>query len=292
MSANVFDRSKAGFLIVILPLAIVIMILFTAWKWILLFVGLSLVWTIWQNYQWIKWSKTLDPVFHQLVSEHQGCLTPMDLSQKTNLNGWTAKKFLDRKAEEFGAQRKDLGEEGTVYYFLTANALGSIFADSDPDLEESEKSESTTNIPRQSSGTMNISKILEDEETSEEPAKLDEIDSTDESTTNTPNQPSVMNLSKILEDEETPEEPETPSNLRSREPEENNHSPTSQASEPLSLIQSELAKRLDTNSSTIGRRKSDPDFAEWTQSRDPEGIAWKYVRKTRNFVPANLDQSS
>lgn len=261
MTANVFDRTTAGFLIIIIPLAIVIMILFTAWKWILLFVGLSLVWKIWQNYQWTKWARTIDPVFHQLVTENQGCLTPMDLSQKANLNGWTAKRFLDRKAEEFGAQRKKLGDEGVVYYFLTANALGSIFADSDPDLEESEKVETK--------GSSVISP-----------------------------EPSVMNISKILDFEEESEDLETPSNFaftEEDEDEDNNidsSSETTQSSGNLSLIQSELAKRLDTNSSTIGRRKSEPDFAEWSQSRDPEGIAWKYLRRARTFVPDNPENKS
>jgi hypothetical protein len=51
-----------------------------------------------------------------------------------------------------------------------------------------------------------------------------------------------------------------------------------------SLIQAELAKRLDLNSSTVGRRKSDPDFEEWSQSKDPEGIAWRYESETKMFV--------
>ncbi|MEL7523868.1 MAG: hypothetical protein AAGJ80_19980, partial [Cyanobacteria bacterium J06553_1] len=51
-----------------------------------------------------------------------------------------------------------------------------------------------------------------------------------------------------------------------------------------SLIQAELAKRLDLNSSTVGRRKSDPDFPLWSMSKDPEGIAWKYDPDTKLYV--------
>jgi hypothetical protein len=51
------------------------------------------------------------------------------------------------------------------------------------------------------------------------------------------------------------------------------------------LIQAELAKRLDVHSSTVGKRKSDDDFPEWSQSRDPEGIAWEYNPDTKEFVP-------
>jgi hypothetical protein len=191
----------------------------------------------------------------------------MDLSQKANLNGWTAKQFLERKAEEFGAQRKKLGEEGVVYYFLTANALGSIFADSDPDVEE----EAEPLTARRSSA--------------EAPAA------------------SVMNISKILDFEEA-QELENPSNPTFAEEDEadeddlgdEDRAESEAGSVPPSgspsLIQSELAKRLDTNSSTIGRRKADPDFTEWSQSRDPEGIAWKYLRRSRVFVPANPQKDS
>jgi hypothetical protein len=55
----------------------------------------------------------------------------------------------------------------------------------------------------------------------------------------------------------------------------------------LSLIQVDLAKRLETTPSTIRRQKSDPSFPEWSQSRDPKGIAWKYLQKLRLFVPVD-----
>ncbi|MGL5803879.1 MAG: hypothetical protein ACRC11_00290, partial [Xenococcaceae cyanobacterium] len=53
------------------------------------------------------------------------------------------------------------------------------------------------------------------------------------------------------------------------------------------LIQSDLAKRLEINPSTIGRKKSDPDFPQWSQSRDPEGVAWQYLAETRMFSPVD-----
>lgn len=52
-----------------------------------------------------------------------------------------------------------------------------------------------------------------------------------------------------------------------------------------SLIQSELAKRLSVYSSTVYKRRNDPDFPEWTRSRDPDGIAWSYSRKSKEFFP-------
>jgi hypothetical protein len=58
------------------------------------------------------------------------------------------------------------------------------------------------------------------------------------------------------------------------------------------LIQAELAKRLDVHSSTVGKRKSDPDFADWSQSRDPEGLAWVYSPETKEFMPQNKAESA
>ncbi|MFN7852269.1 MAG: hypothetical protein ACK5OU_10015, partial [Dolichospermum sp.] len=52
-----------------------------------------------------------------------------------------------------------------------------------------------------------------------------------------------------------------------------------------SLIQSELAKRLNVYSSTVYKRRNDPDFPEWSRSRDPDGIAWSYSRKSKEFFP-------
>ncbi|MFN7657029.1 MAG: hypothetical protein ACK5P3_02545, partial [Dolichospermum sp.] len=52
-----------------------------------------------------------------------------------------------------------------------------------------------------------------------------------------------------------------------------------------SLIQSELAKRLNVYSSTIYKRRNDPDFPEWSRSRDPDGIAWSYSRRSKDFFP-------
>jgi hypothetical protein len=59
-----------------------------------------------------------------------------------------------------------------------------------------------------------------------------------------------------------------------------------------SLIQAELAKRLDVHSSTVGKRKSDSDFSEWSQSRDPEGIAWEYSPDTKEFLPVQKKPQS
>ncbi|NJO19313.1 MAG: hypothetical protein HC838_03495 [Spirulinaceae cyanobacterium RM2_2_10] len=55
--------------------------------------------------------------------------------------------------------------------------------------------------------------------------------------------------------------------------------------QPRALIQAELSKRLAVHSGTLTKRKSDPDFPQWTQSRDPEGIAWQYSVSEKVFTP-------
>lgn len=46
------------------------------------------------------------------------------------------------------------------------------------------------------------------------------------------------------------------------------------------LSTSQLARRLQVSRSTIRRRKRLEDFHEWTQSLDPDGVAWMYHRGT------------
>jgi hypothetical protein len=51
----------------------------------------------------------------------------------------------------------------------------------------------------------------------------------------------------------------------------------------VTIVQSELAKRLDVHPSTIYKRRSEPNFTDWTRNRDPEGIAWGYAEPTKEY---------
>ncbi len=229
MTGKVLDNSNAvGLLVLIVPYAVAAVILYTFWQWILLLMVLSLGWKLWQNYQWQKLSKQVSPFFNRLIQENQGCLTAMDLSLKANLSASGAKRFLEKKAEEYGAQKRVLAEKGTVYYFLTVSALGSIFDDSEPEDED----EIAANL---------VAIAVQSPPITTSP--------TDVATT------AVETVDAVGEGDRT-----------------------------QSLIQSELAKRLDTHTSTIGRRKSDPDFVDWTRSKDPEGMGWQYIAETNVFV--------
>ncbi len=69
----------------------------------------------------------------------------------------------------------------------------------------------------------------------------------------------------------------------------------------LSVIESEkatpqthsttsLAKRLNTTSQAITHRRNRADFPTWTQSQDPERIAWKYDAASQSFAPADAPE--
>lgn len=278
MTGKVIDRGATGLPILIIPFAFLIVLLFKAWPVLLALFILSISWSIWQQYRWKQWSKQVNPYFNQLIKENQGCLTALDLSIKANLSASAARWFLDKKAEEFGAQRRVYQDKGTVYYFLTASALGSIFDDSEP-LFELESESFTSQDPELIEPPIQKELISTKSEfsTSDSPEPLEPSEETE--------QKSSVNTSSTSEVEADVEAIAERDDLwaESADKEQN----ASQG-----LIQAELAKRLDVHSSTIGKRKSDPDFSEWSQSRDPEGIAWEYSSETKEFLPVQKKPKS
>ncbi|HAC62785.1 MAG TPA: hypothetical protein DCF68_04440 [Cyanothece sp. UBA12306] len=297
MTGKVFNGSPAAFLVLILPLAVGIILLYKAWLWVLGVISLIILWKFWDKYQWQKWCFQLNPTFNELLQENQGCLTPMDLSLKANLSAGNAKRFLQRKAEEYGAYRKDLPEQGPVYYFITASTLGSIFDDSEPSAisVEEENIQTDENYPEEaekfdnSTVNTNAQSLLKNLETNPKSdtqpttspfAQLAELKEERQQLTETEETP--IGTDSSLETDTIPtQSPSSDNSLSS----ENMAKPK----EKLSLIQVDLAKRLDTTPSTIGRRKTESNFPQWSQSKDPEGIAWKYLRKSRVFIPVDTD---
>ena len=304
MTGKVIDSSANGLLILILPIAFLIVLLFKAWPVLLVLFILSIIFKIWQQYQWKQWSKQVNPYFNELVKENQGCLTALDLSMKANLSGSAARRYLDKKAEEFGAQRQVYEDKGTVYYFLTASALGSIFDESEPPLELEGESASSqalkpieleaqtdTSSPKSESSLSDLPEPpepLEEEEPSDVPEPPEPLEK---------EEPSVPENAFSTEDLEEALEPMPQAEPGQTESLDEHEDVWAEAAdkEPQvsqSLIQAELAKRLDVHSSTVGKRKSDPDFSEWSQSRDPEGIAWVYSAETKEFVPVEAKAES
>ncbi len=247
MTGQVLDRNSNGLLVLIIPMAFAIVIICQLWPVLL---GLSVIiisWKTWQSYQWRKWSQLVNPFFNDLVQENRGYLTPLDLSLKAGLSSRSAKAYLERKSEEYGTQPQQVKDKGVVYYFPTASALGRIFDDSDPFGDLVEEEEITT--------------------TSASPQNINTASTTKES-----NAVSFKEITQIAQ--EKAKTATTTSTLDN--------------SEVQSLNQADLAKRLDVNTSTVGRQKSksEAEFAIWTLSKDPEGIAWKYVTSTNEFVPS------
>ncbi|MFB2969380.1 hypothetical protein ACE1CD_10440 [Aerosakkonema sp. BLCC-F183] len=329
MAGKAIDNSARGVLILILPIALAIVILFKAWPVLLALVALGGTYSVWQRYQWQKWSQQLDPLFHELIQENRGCLTPLDLSIKANLSGASAKRYLDFKAEEFGAQIRDIEDKGTAYFFITAKTLGGIFDDSTPspqlenesstdDVRESlpllaeflyeptpvtEVKEIPQSPPIEQQEEPEKPPIEEQEEAPAAPLNLPEEPSPapapeppaplnlpeEPSPAPAPEPPAPLNLSEEPSPAPAPEPPAAPL----KPPEEPELPYEGKSTEPIpkkhrilqSLIQSELARRLDVHSSTVFKRRDDPDFSEWSRSRDPEGIAWEYSADTREFYP-------
>jgi hypothetical protein len=298
MTGKILDSGAPIALVLILPIALVVVVLYAAWPLLLLLIALIIAWKIWENYQWQKWSKQVNPFFYQLIKDNQGCLTVMDLSLKANLSGRAARKFLDKKVEEYGTQRKEIEDKGTVYYFPTVSALGSIFDDSEPELESEELVHKETPELAQQSPNFQVSEIapLVEAENDQHSADLEsKIDESGEKAAEYPSQTSSetkIEVEKGLEDSEDYLAEEAEEGLETEEDFVSQHDLNHQHKHSLALIQAELAKRLDLNPSTVGRRKSDPDFSQWSQSKDPQGIAWKYVPQTKMFVPADVQAES
>lgn len=73
-----------------------------------------------------------------------------------------------------------------------------------------------------------------------------------------------------------------------RETEPTTSSSTAAQTEILSkadirLKQHDLAKRLKVTSQAITAHRTKPDFINWSQTHDPEGVAWKYDRISSSF---------
>ncbi len=263
MTGQVLDRNPAGFLILIIPVAFAIVVICQLWPVLLALATLIVSWKFWEDHQWRKWCADINPYFNNLVKESRGYLTPIDLSVHANITAKAAKAFLARKSAEYGTEPQQLKDKGLVYYFPTASALGRIFDDSDPysDLEpesgitakelgrifdESDPSKSLVG----SSNDANSSQAI--------------LNSSDSKATNTVSFKEITQLAK--------------QNIA--------HASDSSQAVAIKLNQADLAKRLDVNSSTVGRQKnkSESDFAMWSQSRDPEGTVWKYLEQSNEFV--------
>ncbi|MBF2066828.1 MAG: hypothetical protein IGS39_20770 [Calothrix sp. C42_A2020_038] len=287
MSEKTIESYGKGFLVLLLPISFIVVFLVSTWR---IWLGLILLATginLWQRYQWDKWCEGVNPIFHQLIQQNQGSITPMDLALKGNFSGDKAKRFLDTKASEFGASVLNTNEGKQIYYFITANILGSIFDSSEPVKHEPRKS-STAAMPLLAAPTAmplvfeekqpEIVAPIESKATVQvKEAELPKVEVIPEKIKTSEEQEAQL-LQAALQHEVIQQE--TQQQVHEQTPK----TPTEQFVFG-SLIQSELAKRLNVYSSTVFKRRDDPDFSEWSRNRDPDGIAWRYDRKAREFFP-------
>lgn len=272
MTLKSTDNSADTFLILIVPVALVIMFLFLTWPLLLALAIGILLWNILERYRWQKWSRSINPTFHRLIQENQGRITVIDLALKANLSAPKAKQYLDNKASEFGARVLEEPKDGIdAYFFVTAKTLGSIFDESEPPLS----------LPEFQTETVSADDVQESLEVSSQLEPIATLTPED----NTVSSESEMIAASTSEDvEQLPDLVQhTTANVpETRDPTE---SQLQEHAALASLLQSELAKRLDVNSSTIYKHRSNSDFAEWSQSRDPEGVAWQYSEEDKRFFP-------
>jgi hypothetical protein len=278
MSEKTIESYGKGFLVLLLPISFIVVFVVSTWRiWlglILLIAGINLV----QRYRWDKWCEGVNPMFHQLIQQNQGSISPMDLAARGNFSGDKAKRFLDTKASEFGASILNTDEGKQVYYFMTANILGSIFDSSEPVKQEPRRS-SVSSMPLLAAPTT-MPLVIEQKqpelvapiETSVEIPQAKEVQLPQAEPIHT-----EVKQAEVIQ-------PEIQEELL-QEVHEQTAKTLSQQLVFGSLIQSELAKRLNVYSSTVFKRRDDNDFPEWSRNRDPDGIAWRYDRKAREFFP-------
>lgn len=272
MNEKSIDSSTDAFLVILLPLAFVIVFLFATWPVLLGLIVLSISFKIWQQRRWQQWSQQVNPLFHQLIRATQGRVTPLDLAMKANISAAVAKKYLDTKAEEFGASQQNYEDCGTVYYFITSSILGNILDQSEPPIE----SEQEKNQDLKQTAVQTLDQELKNESESI-PVIAPQVETSTEDSSIEPPAASESVVDSSIEPSTIASEP----SADSQHVEPLNHT----QSVPKSLIQSELAKRLNVYSSTVYKRRDDPDFSQWSRSKDPDGIAWKFSRKTKEFQP-------
>ncbi len=273
-------KSATGCLLILLPAALAMSALFVAWPLILGVTLLIAGGNVWQSYEWAKTVRSIDPIFQQTIVQTRGEITPIDLSLKANVSGKVAQRYLIAKANEFGTGSRQHPERGQVYYFVSLSTLGSIFDDSERDLPEVKPAiDSVVLLPVDSAPSVVTAAI---------PAIAQaEVDSTVPVVSTPVVQPPISELSNLAElfDDKSTSTPST----TSVEPTAVNLSPPVDAAAPVenrplvTIIQSELAKRLDVHSSTVYKRRSEPNFTDWTRNRDPEGIGWGYAEDTKEY---------
>lgn len=287
-------KNATGFLLILIPAALAMSALFVAWPLILGVTILIAGGNVWQGYEWSKTARSIDPVFQQLIIQNRGEITPLDLSLNAKVSGAVSNRYLAAKASEFGTGSRQHPDGGQIYYFVSISTLGRIFDDSDeapmPTIMPATSpvvAFSPAFIPAESQVEVLQPQLdpLANAASIPVVAPIPPLEPTPAATQlESPPAPLAVEspLSQNLDEQATPS-----IDLASSEADE---PPTVAAPSlvpteiPLvTIIQSELAKRLDVHASTVYKRRSEPNFTDWTRNRDPEGLAWGYLEATKEY---------
>ena len=287
-------KNATGFLLILIPAALAMSALFVAWPLILGMTILIAGGNVWQGYEWSKTARSIDPVFQQLIIQNRGEITPLDLSLNAKVSGAVSNRYLAAKASEFGTGSRQHPDGGQIYYFVSISTLGRIFDDSDeapmPTIMPATSpvvAFSPAFIPAQSQVEVLQSQLdpLANAASIPVMAPIPPLEPTPAATQlESPPAPLAVEspLSQNLDEQATPS-----IDLASSEADEPPivAAPSLVPTEiPLvTIIQSELAKRLDVHASTVYKRRSEPNFTDWTRNRDPEGLAWGYLEATKEY---------
>jgi hypothetical protein len=294
-------KSATGCLLVLIPAALTMSALFVAWPVILGVTLLIAGGNVWQSYEWSKTAQSIDPVFQQLIVQNRGEISPIDLSLKANISGKVSQRYLAIRADEFGTGSRQHPDRGQVYYFVSISTLGSIFDDSEQELELPAIAPAATPVVAFQAVATPLVAIPEELvpiATIPVTAKAIPIATAIVEPISPPAIPipepgsDLSNLRQLFDEEAVPAA--TPIEVAAKpearsEPELATNpvvaSPIASLPDApiVTIIQSELAKRLDVHPSTIYKRRSEPDFTDWTRNRDPEGLAWGYGEIAKEY---------
>jgi hypothetical protein len=267
-------KSATGFLLILLPAALLMSLLFVAWPFILGVTVLMIGGNVWQNYEWSKTAGSIDPVFKQLIVQNRGEITPIDLSLQANISSKVASRYLVTKADEFGTGSRQHPERGQVYYFVSVSTLGSILDDSERDVPAIESATTpAVTLPVAATQSVRV-KVSQPQTTEVSPTPITTPEPISQPETPVV-QPPISESSNLIAVNPEPVKVDDTHSGSSTSPMEDR---------PLvTILQSELAKRLDVHSSTVYKRRSEPNFTDWTRNRDPEGLAWGYAEATKEY---------
>lgn len=213
----------------------------------------------------------LDFTFYQLIRENQGYVTAIDLAMKSKLPGKVVQEFLEQQAKAFAAELEITKQGGLLYYFPTAISLIA-----------SQEKEEVERPKNQILAAWEKSSKLKNSVGDKSPCLTEKVVSVFGDSIYDTHFRSEGITQRVSNHQTLQKHSQVSANLKP--PTENYQFESTNKIVSLSLTQKELASRLNVHSSTISKRKTKPDFSQWSRQKDPESIAWEYVKEKARFL--------